>query len=205
MSKYVISQRIGTDLVLDGAPVFEASSKVSYTQPAPATGPLTLSQAVFAGNDVFSPYWPYPLVDFNGYGDSIFVKRWRFTSNLPGAFYFYRFDTLSTYLSFLWSTNTPGFDWATMALQLQRLYTVPYGSVQFGEWQDINMFLPKSPELEGIAVGPAYGYQLGAFLPSCTFWYQNVPADIIGEAVKVRLELEIACSVKRWPWEGAIV
>lgn len=193
MSKEIVSQRFGYPLNLGSVQFEAAGGSVHHTQPNGGAGaPPMLQRKSFNATEAtqqgmyFEGY--RDLLDFN---DSIFLKRWRICPQIAAPFYGMYNTAGSDYVSFLWF-NTVAIGEGRDPDQTERIFCkIP--AVQVGEWSDVNMFIPRPDNLDGLphqSIG--VGYYLGSFLPSMDLLYSAVPAALVGVDVNVWLEVELA-------------
>ena len=189
----IISTRMGLELAVD---TFASSGSLSHVQPV--GHPEKMIRSVFPGPGGYpsSPFFGEAVGAFD-YDTSIFLKRIRFWSNLPGAFYSQEF-TGNSFISLGWyrenQTESPD-------TNVRIFLSNP--EIAFGEWVDVNMALPRNDtviltDTDAIGREP----MLGAYIPSSTFYYAGVPTDFQGKTAKVFFQAEIACGLDKLNWLG---
>lgn len=176
-----------------------ASGQLSFTGPNPMTDTPAKMQK---GQYVQKTYTLYnrPFADYDGtldYDGDIVMKRFRVTSNVPGAFYATNFTTL-------------GFGWCW---DDQDTFGSPYNQnyyhwteniLKIGEWCDVNVTLPRNDAALKDFGHASYRHPyIGAWIPTSKFWYAGVPAEYIGQTGIITLELEVAMTKDPSSWYGS--
>ena len=199
MAANIISQTFGYNLNLTSGNTFAAAGGVvHYTQPNGGSGaPPKLEQRTFTASEavINGPYFT-AYRDTLDFADSLFVKRFRIIPQHAAPFYAMRFVTASDYTSFLWFHDSAIGNGRDPDETTRIFCKIPFQQV--GEWRDVNAFVPRPTNLDGLPDGLGNGYYLGAFLPSMEFLYSAVPADLAGLPVEIGLEVEVAHPLSRF-------
>lgn len=199
MAQKIISQRFAYPLSLPSDAVFAAAGGVvHHTQPNGGAGaPPVMECKTFPAteNDINGTYFP-SYRDTLNFADSIFVKRWRIVPEFAAPFYGMKFTTGSDYVSFLWFHSTAIAEGRDVDETARLFSRVP--GAQVGEWRDVNEFIPRPSNLDGLPDLLGQYYYLGAFLPSLDLYYSAVPDALAGQGIAAFLEVEIAHTISRF-------